>query len=85
MNDKTLGIPFYRAGTGGGTLNFDNGSRVLGISVFANGGEGTMTINGGDTITIRGGSGFGTQFYGSWVNPVIVMSGTLDYFVEGVK
>lgn len=78
----------YRAGTGGGTVDFRSSSqdtKVTSISVVAIGSDGTMTINGGNVITIRAGNSLTTNFEGYLIDPLIVMSSSLDYYIEGFE
>lgn len=79
------GTPFYQSGTGGGTVTVAAGRRVCGITALAVGADGTITINGGNVITVRAGSTFSYNPNGNLVAPTIVFSGSLDYFVEGVS
>ena len=81
---NTVGTPFYRSGTTATTLVLTGNRRVFGIAASAIGTNGTVTINGGDTITIRAGSTFSYEPNGNLVNPTIVFSANLDWFVEGV-
>jgi len=79
------GTPFYNAGTGGGTVALTGGKKLLGVTAYAKGADGTMTINGGDTITIRSGLTLSFSPLGNYVNPTIVFSAAIDYIVEGVS
>lgn len=79
------GTPFYNAGTGGGTVTLTGGKKLLGVTAYAKGADGTMTINGGDTITIRSGLTLSFSPLGNYVNPTIVFSASIDYIVEGVS
>lgn len=81
---NTIGTPFYRAGTTATTLTLTAGQKVFGITASAIGVNGTVTINGGDTITIRAGSTFQYEPNGNLVAPTIVFSANLDWFVEGI-
>lgn len=81
---NTVGTPFYRSGTTTTTLVLTGSKRVFGITASAIGANGTVTINGGDTITIRAGSTFSYEPNGNLVDPTIVFSANLDWFVEGV-
>jgi hypothetical protein len=81
---NTVGTPFYRSGTTALSLVLSGGRRVFGITASAIGTDGTITINGGDTVTIRAGSTFSYEPNGNLVNPTIVFSANLDWFVEGV-
>ena len=79
------GTPFYNAGTGGGTVALTGGKKLLGVTAYARSADGTMTINGGDTITIRSGLTLSFSPLGNYVNPTIVFSAAIDYIVEGVS
>lgn len=82
LDRQTTGSWAYSAGTGGGTVNITG--RVVGSFFHAEGGAGTVTIDGGDTITIRTGGTIALNPQGNLVNPTIVMSGTIDYMIEYV-
>ena len=79
------GTPFYNAGTSGGTVTLTGGKKLLGVTAYAKGADGTMTINGGDTITIRSGLTLSFSPLGNYVNPTIVFSAAIDYIVDGVS
>lgn len=81
---NTIGTPFYRSGTTATTLTLTTGQKVFGITDSAIGVNGTVTINGGDVITIRAGSTFQYEPNGNLVAPTIVFSANLDWFVEGI-
>ena len=74
--------PFaYSAGTAGGTVTLTGEKRVNEIVAYADGSNGTVAINGGDSITVRAGTSFTLSPKGCLVNPTIVFSASLDYFV----
>lgn len=75
----------YAAGTSG-TLTVGAGRRVLHISVVAPSlTAATMTINGGQTITIPAGASLTVSPKANLTNPTLVMTGTSSYFVEYVE
>ncbi|MGR9108323.1 MAG: hypothetical protein ACU843_15490 [Gammaproteobacteria bacterium] len=71
----------YSAGTSG-TLAMSGGKRVLGIYATALT-SGSLTINGGDTVSIPGGA-INIAPRGTLIDPTIVFTGTNAYFVEYV-
>ena len=72
----------YVSGTGGGTVAITG--RVVGTSFHANGADGTVTIDGGDTVTIRSGAVLNLNPRGLLEDPSFVMSATIDYLIEFV-
>lgn len=92
---KILGSWSYAANTlTSGTLTATG--RCVGLSVFANGGDGSFKISGldefgqtispGNTITVRAGELFEVDPQGLLVDPVITWeSGTIDCFIEAVN
>lgn len=74
----------YKAGTGGGTVEFNDGKLnvVFSINCYAHDADGTLQIDGGDIITIRSGIAYHATFNGMLRNPVIVMSESIDYVIE---
>jgi|SaaInlStandDraft_5_1057022.scaffolds.fasta_scaffold00033_59 hypothetical protein len=76
----------HASGTGGATVTVPAGATVQKITAFANGADGTITIDGGDPITVRTSGGFEDSPTGL-VSPVggaidIVFSASMDYFVS---
>ena len=60
--------------------------RCVGYRVFASGADASFNVNGGDTITVRSGSGFISNPNYELVNPTINwVSGTLDVYMEAVN
>ena len=80
----------YYAGTSG-TVTVSAGQRVLQITAIAQQASATMTINGGQTITLPYGStdkvssAIEIKPVGNLVAPTIVFTGTVGYFVEVVS
>ena len=83
VDASQLGTWGYKAGVSGTpTLT---GKRVLKITASApSSGAATITINGGDTITIPAGKTFGYELRGSVTAPTVVFTGTDAYFVETI-
>lgn len=81
--DKSFGTWAYYAGTSG-TVTVTAGQRVIGISAHSTSG-GTMTINGGATITIPANVSFNLSPLGNVVAPTIVFTSTDTYFIEVVS
>lgn len=79
-----IGTQGYTAGTGGATVAL-TGKKLISVTVYANGSTGTMTIAGGDTITIRSGASFSFKPATPYVAPTLVMSASLDYMIEWVQ
>lgn len=75
------GVWGYRAGTGGCSLTL-TGKHMLSLSVYANGSDATVTINGGETITIRSGMAWGITPQPPLENAVVVVSSSGDYQIE---
>jgi hypothetical protein len=82
IDAKESGDWDYVAGTGGGTEVV--AGRMVGSYFYANSATGTMTIDGGKTITIRANVGIAINPKGNLINPVIVMSSSIDYMIEFV-
>lgn len=82
LDAKESGDWDYVAGTGGGTEIITG--RVVGSVFFANTVDGTVTIDGGDTITVRTNVGISINPKGNLTSPVIVMSSSIDYVIEFV-
>jgi len=66
-----------------GTVNVTTSQRVTGISAHSTAG-GTMTINGGSTITIPANCAISISPNGNLVAPTIVFTTTDAYFIEAV-
>lgn len=81
--DKVVGTWAYYAGTSG-TVNVTSGQRVLGISAHSTLG-GTMTINGGQTITVPANVSLVITPVGNLTAPTVVFTGTDTYFIEVVS
>lgn len=81
--DKVVGTWAYYAGTSG-TVNVTSGQRVLGISAHSTLG-GTMTINGGQTITVPANVSLVITPVGNLTAPTIVFTSTDTYFIEVVS
>lgn len=73
----------YRAGASG-TVAVPAGRRVLQITATAGAADATMTINGGDTITIPAYRALTIEPKGNLVAPSIVFTSTTAYFIEDV-
>lgn len=79
-----VGTFAYRSGTlDAGSVTLTGSLRSL--RIYANGSDATLNISGGDTITVRDGTGFdispqsvATDLALNWV------SGSMDYFAEVV-
>lgn len=82
IDTKESGDWDYVSGTGGGTEVVVG--RMVGSFFFANAADGTITIDGGSTITVRAGCGIAINPKGNLLNPTIVMSGSVDYMIEYV-
>jgi hypothetical protein len=78
------GTPGYTSGTGGVTTTL-TGKRMVSITVYAQTSAGTMTINGGNTITVRAGASFTFKPAIPYSEPVLVLSSSLDYMIEWVQ
>lgn len=86
---RLLGTPGYESGTAGATVNVPARGAVLTVSGYANGADGTITIDGGDPITVRSGAGYDESFLGSLTAGAdgtmpIVFSASMDYYVSWV-
>lgn len=80
--EKNYGPWSYYSGING-TVVVGAGLRVVGISAYAALG-GTITINGGATITLPIGVAIAISPNGNLVAPTIIFTGTSTYFVEVV-
>lgn len=81
--DKNYGTWAYYSGING-TVIVTAGQRVVGISAYSALG-GTITINGGATITLPIGVAVSISPNGNLVAPTIIFTGTSTYFVEVVS
>lgn len=85
---RLVGSYGYSAGTGGGTVNVPAEATVLQISGYASGADGTITIGGGDTITVRDGGAWnevppqGALQAGAGL--AVVFGASMDYCVSWV-
>ena len=73
----------YDAGTSAGTVQVPSGARLRRVSVLPSEGEAaTVTIGGGDTITIPVGGYLEEDIPGACVAPAVVIAGSIDsYYV----
>lgn len=82
VDTNALGTWGYKAGTSGTpTLT---GKRVVKISALGGASDGSLTINGGDSITIKANTPFGIELRGNLAAPTLVFTGTVAYFVETI-
>lgn len=82
-NDSERGTWSYVSGVNG-TVVVAAGKRVIGIAAYSTAG-GTLTIDGGDSVTIPAGSAISIEPKGNLIAPTIVFSGGVTaYFVESV-
>jgi hypothetical protein len=81
--DGLSGAYGYVAGTSG-TVSMPAFSRILGMGAYASGSGGSVTINGGASITVPTGGVILSSPYGSCISPTYVFTGTTSYFVEYV-
>lgn len=72
----------YEAGVSG-TVNVSG--RVLEITAVAGGSGATVTIDGGDTVTIPANGSWATSPLANLADPEIVFTGTVSYFVQVVS
>lgn len=79
--DKNYGTWSYYAGITG---SVGVTGRVVGISAYSALG-GSLTINGGATVTLPIGVAISIEPKGNLVSPTIVFTGTSTYFVETVS
>jgi hypothetical protein len=70
----------YKAGTNG-TVALTGSKKVHGVGVVAIT-AGTVTINGGETITIPAKSAWSWDFKGNLTDPTFIFTGTAAYFIE---
>lgn len=88
--DPESGAWGYAAGTSG-TETLTGGKRVLQITAIALEAAATLTINGGDTITIPYGStdsvssSITIEPKGNLTDPTLIFTGTDSYFIEFVS
>lgn len=79
----------YHSGTNG-TLNMSGSKRVLQITAIALEAAATITINGGDVITLpygstdKASSSITIEPRGNLTDPALIFTGTDSYFVEYV-
>ena len=80
---KAYGTWTYYSGISG-TVNVTAGQRILSITCHSAIG-GTVTINGGSSITVPAGVGFSISMTGLIIAPTVVFSSTDTYFIEVVS
>ncbi len=83
VDSRSLGTWGYKAGASGSpTLT---GKRVLAIYASApSDADGSLVINGGDSIPVPAGKGINIEPRGVLTAPTIVFTGTDGYFVETI-
>lgn len=84
---REVGTYGYAAGTAAATVDVPSGARVKRVSVLAGtGGSATITIAGGNTITVPAGGGFDEQIPGlATAGGDVVIGGTVaSYYVSWV-
>ena len=83
---KDAGTYAYRAGTAAGTVDVPTGARLRRVSVLAGASAAaTVTIGGGDTITIPAGGALDESISGDAVGADVVIGGTVQsYYVSWV-
>lgn len=81
--DKNYGTWAYYSGLTG-TVIVSAGQRVVGISAYSSSG-GSLTINGGSTVTLPAGVAISIEPNGNLVAPTIIFVGTNTFFVEVVS
>lgn len=83
LDANTTGAWGYRSGVSG-TVAVPAGRRVLQITATAGATDATLTINGGDTVTIPAYRALTIEPKGNLVAPSVVFTGTTAYFIEDV-
>lgn len=78
--NRQPGVFSYDSGTSG-TVNVGAGKRVIAIAAHSTAG-GSMTINGGSTITIPANVSINIDIQGTLVAPTLVFTLTDTFFVE---
>lgn len=81
--EKSFGTWAYYSGLVG-TVVVGAGQRVVGISAYSSTG-GSLTINGGSTVTLPAGVAVSIEPNGNLTAPTIIFTGTSTYFVEVVS
>lgn len=82
-NSNIIGTWGYRSGVSG-TVTPPQGARMLSVAAYSSAG-GTLTINGGNTITIPAGVMFNLAFDPDLViRPTFVFTGTASYYTDFV-
>lgn len=85
MSDKRPGSFAYDAGTAAATVNVPDGAVVKQVFVLAGASAATVTIGGGDTITIPASTAFEVVVDGALPSADVVIGGTVSsYFVGWV-
>lgn len=72
----------YTAGSGAGSVALTGSKRVLSVAVYADGGPVTMTIAGGNTISLPAGASIAVEPRGQLTDPTIVLTGPAVYTIE---
>jgi hypothetical protein len=79
---KVTGDWAYTSGVSG-IVTLTGNKRVMGITAYCDT-SGSITINGGDSITIPAGTGLSFEPVANLVDPTIDFVGTTSYVVEWV-
>ena len=77
--DRAVGTFAYSAGTNTTTVDVPAGAKLRRVSVIAgSAASATVTIGGGDTITIPAGGVFDEDSFGATLNLDVVIGGTIQ-------
>jgi hypothetical protein len=82
--DTATGTFAYAAGTAAGTVDVPAGAKLREVTVLAGASVGaTVTIGGGNTITVVAGGAFTATHFGATVNLDVVIGGTVQAYYVG--
>lgn len=83
VSPRRTGDFFYSAGTGTGTINIPSPARLGFVSLTAGASAATMTVGGGDTITVPANTTFANEFNNTTLNLDVVIGGVpAAYYVD---
>jgi len=87
MAAPIIGVPKYYSGSAGTTVSLAAGETLLGLWVVATGSSGTVTVDGGSTITLIQNVPFSFAVESGtaeWTGVDIVLANVASYFIKTV-
>jgi len=82
---RIVGTYGYEAGSGAETVNPPVGARLLEVHVYANGGDTTVRVAGGDIHTVKSGIGQTISFAGQLIAPAVIFTANSIWWVSWLE